>query len=144
MTDTPHIRRARDWPFLIPQITAEAIDELVDAIERGDRWTGSLYDELDGATREKRAHSPACPRPGPARGARCAPGHRSCAPRAACAGHRHADTVHRQQHAAHHAQHTRLPASRTHTGTVHVTRSGTSCGNGHRAIPGSGLPRTLV
>ncbi|MGN0109827.1 MAG: hypothetical protein ACI38B_07155 [Bifidobacterium sp.] len=52
MTDTPRIRRARDWPFPIPQITAEAIDELVDAIERGDRWTGSLYDELDGATRE--------------------------------------------------------------------------------------------
>ena len=48
----PFIRRPKDWPFPIPEITAEAINDLVDAIERGDRYLGSLYDELDGATRE--------------------------------------------------------------------------------------------
>ena len=48
----PFIRRPKDWPFPIPEITAEAINDLVDAIERGDRYWGSLYDEFDGATRE--------------------------------------------------------------------------------------------
>ena len=52
MEKTPFIRRPEDWPFPIPEITAEAINDLVDAIERGDRYLGSLYDELDGATRE--------------------------------------------------------------------------------------------
>lgn len=52
MGQTPFIRRPKDWPFPIPEITAEAIADLVDAIERGDRYLGSLYDELDGATRE--------------------------------------------------------------------------------------------
>lgn len=90
----------------------------------------------DDPAHEKRVYPPARPRPGPARDARCAAGHRPRTPHAASTGHRHADTVHRQQHAAHHA---RLPARRTRTGTVHVTRSGTS-GNGHRAIPGTGRP----
>lgn len=31
---------------------AETINDLVDAIERGDRYIGSLYGELDGSTRE--------------------------------------------------------------------------------------------
>lgn len=52
MNPTPSIRRPGDWPFRIPGITADAINDLVDAIERGDRFTGSLYDELDGCTRE--------------------------------------------------------------------------------------------
>ena len=52
MEKTPFIRRPEDWPFPIPEITAEAINDLVDAIKRGDRYLGSLYDELDGATRE--------------------------------------------------------------------------------------------
>lgn len=45
MEQIPFIRRPKDWPFPIPEITAEAI-------KRGDRYLGSLYDELDGATRE--------------------------------------------------------------------------------------------
>lgn len=52
MEQIPFIRRPKDWPFPIPEITAEAINDLVDAIERGGRYLGSLYDELDGATRE--------------------------------------------------------------------------------------------
>lgn len=52
MEQIPFIRRPKDWPFPIPEITAEAINDLVDAIKRGDRYLGSLYDELDGATRE--------------------------------------------------------------------------------------------
>lgn len=46
MEQIPFIRRPKDWPFPIPEITAEAINDLVDAIERGDRYLGSLYDEL--------------------------------------------------------------------------------------------------
>lgn len=52
MRKAPFIRRPEDWPFPIPQITAGSINALVDAIERGDRYLGSLYDELDGGTRE--------------------------------------------------------------------------------------------
>ena len=52
MEETPFIRRPEDWPFPIPKITADSINDLVDAIERGDRYLGSLYDELDGGTRE--------------------------------------------------------------------------------------------
>ena len=48
----PFIRRPEDWPFPIQEITAETINDLVDAIERGDRYIGSLYGELDGSTRE--------------------------------------------------------------------------------------------
>ena len=52
MEQIPFIRRPKDWPFPIPEITAEAINDLVDAIKRGARDLGSLYDERDGATRE--------------------------------------------------------------------------------------------
>lgn len=38
MEQIPFIRRPKDWPFPIPEITAEAINDLVDAIERGDRY----------------------------------------------------------------------------------------------------------
>ncbi|THG27308.1 hypothetical protein E5991_01955 [Bifidobacterium pseudolongum] len=50
--DVSHIRRPEDWPFPIPGITADAINELLDAMEHDARFTGALYDELDGATRE--------------------------------------------------------------------------------------------
>ena len=30
--DVSMIRRPQDWPFPIPQITAESIDELIDAL----------------------------------------------------------------------------------------------------------------
>lgn len=50
--DISHIKRPEDWDFEIPAITAEAINDLLDALARDERWVGSLYDELDGATRE--------------------------------------------------------------------------------------------
>lgn len=39
----PFIRRPEDWPFPIPEITAETINDLVDAIERGDRYMIALW-----------------------------------------------------------------------------------------------------
>ncbi|OZG60721.1 MULTISPECIES: hypothetical protein [Bifidobacterium] len=50
--DVSIIRKPTDWPFEIPEITAEAIDDLIAAMERGERWIGRYLDDLDGATRE--------------------------------------------------------------------------------------------
>ena len=50
--DISHIRKPEDWPFPIPEGTAEAINELLDAYARDQRWLGDLYDNLDGATRD--------------------------------------------------------------------------------------------
>ena len=35
--DVSMIRRPQDWPFPIPQITAESIDELIDALVTADQ-----------------------------------------------------------------------------------------------------------
>lgn len=50
--DVSGIRKPGEWPFPIPEITADAIDEYIAAYERDDIYLGDYYDDLDGATRE--------------------------------------------------------------------------------------------
>ena len=52
--DVSAIRRPQDWSFPIPQITAESIDELIDALRRGvsDSTLSIYYDAVDGCSRE--------------------------------------------------------------------------------------------
>ncbi len=50
--DVSHIRKPEDWPVEIPEFTADAINKLIDALANDARWTGDLYDELDGSTRD--------------------------------------------------------------------------------------------
>lgn len=52
--DVSMIRRPQDWPFPIPQITAESIDELIDALHRdvSDSTLSTYYDAVDGCSRE--------------------------------------------------------------------------------------------
>lgn len=45
------IRRSGDWPFPMPEFTANAIDELVDAWERDDRDIDCYMDEVEGCAR---------------------------------------------------------------------------------------------
>lgn len=45
------IRRSKDWPFPMPAFTAQAIDELVDAMERDDRNLDCYQDEVEGCAR---------------------------------------------------------------------------------------------
>ena len=48
--DVSMIRRPQDWPFPIPQITAESIDELIDALHRdvSDSTLSIYYDAVGG------------------------------------------------------------------------------------------------
>ena len=52
--DVSMIRRPQDRPFPIPQITAESIDELIDALHRdvSDSTLSIYYDAVDGCSRE--------------------------------------------------------------------------------------------
>ncbi|WP_236717063.1 hypothetical protein [Bifidobacterium longum] len=52
--DVSMIRRPQDWPFPIPQITTESIDELIDALHRdvSDSTLSIYYDAVDGCSRE--------------------------------------------------------------------------------------------
>ena len=52
--DVSAIRRPQDWPFHIPQITADSIDELIDALRRyvSDSTLSIYYDAVDGCSRE--------------------------------------------------------------------------------------------
>ena len=52
--DVSAIRRPQDWPFPITQITADSIDELIDALRRdvSDSTLSIYYDAVDGCSRE--------------------------------------------------------------------------------------------
>ena len=50
--DISLIKTADDWPFHIPEITREAIDDYLAALKRDDPSVGDYYDALDGCTRE--------------------------------------------------------------------------------------------
>lgn len=49
--DVSMIKKPEDWDFPIPQITADAINDLIAAYARGGS-VGNELDDLDGATRE--------------------------------------------------------------------------------------------
>lgn len=51
--DVSMIKKPEDWDFPIPQITADAINDLIAAYARGGS-VGNELDDLDGATREMR------------------------------------------------------------------------------------------
>ena len=50
--DVSSIRGPYDWPFSVPPITAECIDEFLDALRRDDPNISAYYDEVDGGSRE--------------------------------------------------------------------------------------------
>lgn len=49
--DVSMIKKPEDWDFPIPQITADAINDLIASYARGGS-VGNELDDLDGATRE--------------------------------------------------------------------------------------------